>query len=60
MRSIFEGDSIPDIFIPQLIDLWQQGRFPFDKLVKYYPLSELNQAVKDSERGSVLKAIVTP
>eukprot|EP01037_Dinobryon_pediforme_P030389 gene30389-34450_t len=24
-----EGDSIPKLFIPQLIELWRQGRFPF-------------------------------
>ena len=34
LRGIVEGDSIPDIFIPQLIELYVQGRFPFDKLIK--------------------------
>ena len=60
VRGIIEGDSIPDIFIPQLIELWRQGRFPFDKLVRKYRLSEINEAVQASERGEVLKAIVTP
>ncbi|MGF6787040.1 NAD(P)-dependent alcohol dehydrogenase [Paraburkholderia sp. 35.1] len=60
VRGIIEGDSIPDIFIPQLIDLWKQGRFPFDRLVKKYPLSQINEAVHASERGEVLKAIVIP
>ncbi|MGY2486202.1 NAD(P)-dependent alcohol dehydrogenase [Cupriavidus sp. CP313] len=60
VRGIIEGDSIPDIFIPQLIELWVQGRFPFDKLLRKFPLSEINQAVQASERGDVLKAIVTP
>lgn len=60
VRGIIEGDSIPDIFIPQLIELWRQGRFPFDKLLRKYPLSEINQAVQASERGDVLKAIVIP
>ncbi len=60
VRGIIEGDSIPDIFIPQLVELWKQGRFPFDKLIKFYPLSELNKAVEDTERGDVLKAVVTP
>lgn len=60
VRGIIEGDSIPDIFIPQLVELWRQGRFPFDKLVRYYPLSEINEAVRASEQGEVLKAIVCP
>lgn len=60
VRGIIEGDSIPDIFIPQLVELWRQGRFPFDKLVRYYPLAEINEAVRASEQGEVLKAIVQP
>lgn len=60
VRGIIEGDSVPDIFIPQLVELWRQGRFPFDKLVTFYPLSEIDKAAHDSERGDVLKAILIP
>ncbi len=60
IRGVIEGDSIPDIFIPRLIELWRQGRFPFDKLVKFYPLSEINKAAEDSEAGKVFKAILQP
>lgn len=60
VRGIIEGDSVPDVFIPQLVDLWAQGRFPFDKLVRFYPLDKINDAVEASERGEVLKAIVRP
>lgn len=60
VRGIIEGDSIPDIFIPRLIELWRQGRFPFDKLVRFYPLAEIDQAAHASEQGEVLKAILRP
>ncbi len=60
VRGIIEGDSVPDIFIPQLIELWRQGRFPFDKLVKYYPLSRIEDAAAASHSGEVLKAILLP
>ena len=60
VRGIIEGDSIPDLFIPQLIELWRQGRFPFDRLVSFYPLAEIEAAVRASERGEVLKAILLP
>lgn len=53
-----EGDSVPDILIPQLIDLYLAGLFPFDKLIKYYDLKDINQAVEDSEKGITLKAIL--
>jgi len=60
VRGIIEGDSVPDVFIPQLVDLWAQGRFPFDKLVRYYPLAKIEDAVRASEEGEVIKAIVCP
>jgi len=60
VRGIIEGDSVPDIFIPRLVELWRQGRFPFDKLVKFYPLSEIDEAAHASEEGSVVKAILLP
>jgi aryl-alcohol dehydrogenase len=56
--GIIEGDSVPDVFIPQLIDFYLQGRFPFDKLVKFYPFERSNQAAKDSERGLTAKPII--
>jgi aryl-alcohol dehydrogenase len=58
VRGIVEGDAIPDIFIPQLIDLYLQGRFPFDKLVKFYSLDDINAAAADSANGLTIKPIV--
>lgn len=60
VRGIIEGDSVADVFIPLLIDLWRQGRFPFDRLVRFFPLTEIETAVQASERGEVLKAILLP
>ena len=56
--GIIEGDSVPDLFIPSLVELYQQGRFPFDKLVKFYSLDQINQAAEDSEKGITIKPIV--
>lgn len=58
VRGIVEGDSVPDVFIPRLIELYAQGKFPFDKLVRFYPLEQINQAARDSESGDTLKPIV--
>lgn len=56
--GIIEGDSVPDSFIPQLVDLYLQGRFPFDKLTKIYPFERINEAAQDSERGLTVKPII--
>jgi len=58
--GITEGDSIPDIFIPKLIDLYKAGKFPIDKLMTYYKLEDINQAVEDSRSGKTVKAILKP
>ena len=58
IRGILEGESVPDIFIPQLTELNAQGRFPFEKLVKFYSLDQINRAAKDSENGSTTKPII--
>lgn len=58
VTGVIEGDSIPQIFIPQLIELYKAGKFPFDKLVKFYDFEEINAAVHDSETGKTIKPIV--
>jgi len=58
IRGIVEGDSVPQVFIPQLVELYQQGRFPFDRLVKFYPFEQINQAAEDSTKGTTLKPIL--
>jgi aryl-alcohol dehydrogenase len=58
IQYVTEGDSVPDIFIPQLIELYKKGLFPFDKLITFYDLADINQAVEDSEKGVTLKAIL--
>ena len=58
IKGIVEGDSIPPVFIPRLIDLNAKGLFPFEKMITTYPFDEINTAVEDSEKGKVLKAVV--
>ena len=60
VRGIIEGDSVPDVFIPRLIELYKQGRFPFDKLITFYKLDDINTAVEDTEQGKVIKAVLRP
>lgn len=46
------------IFIPQLISMCKQELFPFDRLIEFRDLVDINQAVADSEKGMALKAVV--
>jgi aryl-alcohol dehydrogenase len=60
IRGIVEGDAVPQTFIPYLLDLHSQGRFPFDKLITTMPLSQINEAVAAQHRGEVIKVVLTP
>ncbi len=60
VKGVVEGESNPDVFIPTLIDLYKQGKFPFDRLIKFYNLDQINEAAEDSEKGKTLKAVLKP
>jgi aryl-alcohol dehydrogenase len=53
--GIIQGDSVPQLFIPKMISLYEAGRFPFDRLVKFYNFLEINQAIADARRGDIIK-----
>src|ERR1017187_7175833 len=52
--SVIHGDAVPQKFIPKLIRLYQSGRFPFDRLVKFYDFAWINRAIADSKRGTTV------
>lgn len=60
VMGIVEGQAVPDTFIPRLIDVYRRGRLPLEKIVRFYGLDEINQAVSDSENGRVVKAVIRP
>ncbi len=38
--------------------LYREGRFPFDRLVKFYAFAQINRAIADSKRGSTIKPVL--
>jgi aryl-alcohol dehydrogenase len=58
VRGILAGDSVSHLFVPTLIELYAQGRFPFDRMITFYPFSEISKAVEDMEEGTVLKPVL--
>ena len=55
-----EGNATPQLFIPFLIELWQSGRFPFDRLISNYRLEGINQAEADCMSADVVKPVLIP
>lgn len=58
VEGIIDGDSDPDTFISEMIELYRQGRLPFDKLIKTYPLSGINRAIADQHHGDCVKVVL--
>jgi aryl-alcohol dehydrogenase len=58
VRGIVEGEAVPDVFVPRLIELWRQGRFPIDRIMSYYDFADINQAADDAEQGRVVKPVL--
>lgn len=56
--GVLGGGGRTGQLIPALVDLFQQGRFPFDRLVRYYEMGEIEQALADSKSGEVVKPIL--
>jgi len=56
--SVVEGSSIPQIFIPKLIEYYKAGLFPFDVIITFYDFSEINQAIADAKRGDTIKPVL--
>lgn len=57
-KTIIQGSSVPQVFIPALVDLWQQGRFPFDRIITHYPAEALDAAFDDAKAGTVIKPVI--
>ncbi|OPF80953.1 NAD(P)-dependent alcohol dehydrogenase [Streptomyces antioxidans] len=60
ISHICEGDAVPGLLIPRLTRLWEAGRFPFDQLIRTYPLTDINQAERDCDAGRVVKPVLIP
>jgi aryl-alcohol dehydrogenase len=40
-----EGDSVAQLLIPQLLELWRAGQFPVEALVSTFADAEINDAI---------------
>lgn len=56
--GVLGGGGRSGQLIPALVGLHQQGRFPFDRLIKYYEMDQIEQALDESRSGMVIKPIL--
>jgi aryl-alcohol dehydrogenase len=58
VRGAVEGDAVPQLFIPRLLELWRSGQFPVEALVSTFAAAELNDAMRAMKAGHVVKPVV--
>jgi aryl-alcohol dehydrogenase len=58
VRGIVEGDSVPELFLPTLVRLWEQGRFPVEQLITTYDFDRIDEAAADAEAGRTIKPVL--
>ncbi|MET1039009.1 MAG: zinc-binding dehydrogenase, partial [Aeromicrobium sp.] len=56
--GVLGGSGRSEQLIPTLVALHQQGRFPFDRLVTFFELDEIEEALVASHSGDVLKPVI--
>lgn len=58
IRGIIDGDSVPAVFIPRLVEFQQAGRLPFERLIRRYRFADINQAMANSIAGVTIKPVL--
>lgn len=58
LQGIIQGDAVSALMIPELIGLYRNGRFPFDRLLTFYDFADINRAFDDVGAGRVIKAVL--
>jgi aryl-alcohol dehydrogenase len=58
VRGVIQGWSEPKVFLPHLVDLMMEGKFPAERLMTFYPLAAINQAAEDATTGRTIKPVL--
>jgi aryl-alcohol dehydrogenase len=58
VRGVVQGESLPKEFIPQLVDLIVAGKFPIEKMIKFYDFADINLAAAESSSGIAIKPVL--
>jgi len=56
--GVIQGDSYPKEFIPRLVDLIMEGKFPIEKMITFYDFADINVAARDSSSGVAIKPVL--
>jgi aryl-alcohol dehydrogenase len=58
VRGIVEGESVPAEFLPRLVGLWREGRFPVERMMTHYDFDQIDRAAREAESGEAIKPVL--
>jgi len=60
LAGVIQGDVRPKDWVPKLVKWYKEGKFPFDRLIKFYDFTteSIEQAYADSHAGTTIKPVV--
>jgi Zn-dependent alcohol dehydrogenase len=56
--GILGGEGRSSVLIGALLKLNAQGRFPYERLIRTFPLDQVNDALEASHSGEVVKPVL--
>ena len=58
LQGILGGSANPQLLIPQLLEYWRQGRFPFERVITDFPFAQIGSAWDACESAAVVKPVL--
>lgn len=53
-----EGWADPQEFLPRMIGWYREGKFPLEKIVKFMPAKDFEQAIEEMHEGGTVKPVI--
>ena len=58
VTGITAGNSVPETFLPRLLELHHDGLFPVDQLMTKFAFADIDKAIDAVRAGTVGKAVL--
>lgn len=58
MVGIIEGDAVPDLFIPRLVEWYRAGLLPLEAMSGWFDFARIGEALAASREGRLVKPIL--
>lgn len=58
VECIIMGETIGQEWVPKMVQWWREGKFPIEKIVKFYPVKDALEALHGMESGVAIKPVL--